>query len=95
MLEFHVRYYSIRLCVKKTRVQGTNYLIKMRRIIFCCDVMEGLLTSDNCKTQTVSTSWKQNATEDHLIDKHHDGMDDTDDISNILKQNIGSKYTNP
>ena len=46
--------------------------------------MEDLLTSDDCKTPTVSTSWKQKATEDHPVDKRHDGMDDTDDISETL-----------
>ena len=56
----------------------------MRRIIFCCDVMEGLLTCDDCKTPTVSTSWKQKATEDYPVDKRHGGMDDTDDKSETL-----------
>ena len=45
------------------------------KTIFCCDVMKGLLTSDDCKSQTVSKSWKQKATEDHPVDKRHDGMD--------------------
>ena len=92
MLELHVGYYTGKqstkywiMCKEDLNARQKPLINKMRRIIFCCDVMDGLLTSDDCsKTPTVSTSWKQKGTEDHPVDKRHDGMDDTDDKSEIL-----------
>ena len=57
-----------------------------------CGVMEDLY---NKIVKSKLTKKKQKAAADHLIDKHHEGMNDVEDIFKVLKEKHGSSYMNP